>query len=97
MQSNETRPEEKLFEPTVVESDFFILRVRSFEEKYHKTWFEFWTEFKDGSLDDPSNPDYGQWAILCRAYWTELITASGPPLNGFVSDQPERSSGFFII
>lgn len=96
MNNCETRPDEKIVKPEIVESDFFLLRIRGFEKKYDKTWLEFWTDFKSGNLDDPSNPEYGQWAVMCRAYWTELITASGPPINEFAASKPEQSSGFFI-
>ena len=96
MYTQETRPEEKLFQPTTVENDFFLLRIRDLEGRYNKTSLEFWTDFKNGNLDDPSNPDYGQWAVLCQAYWTELIQSSSPPLFDF-AEKPELCSGFFNL
>jgi hypothetical protein len=89
--------QEKIIQPTYVDSDFFVLRVREYEKKYDKTWLEFWTEFNAGQLSDPTNPEFGQWAMLCRAYWTELITADGPPLSEFKPSKPELSSGFLIL
>jgi len=96
MQKLETRPEHQMFQSTVVEDDFFLLRIRSFEKKYDKSWLEFYTDFKSGTLDDCTNPDYGQWAVLCRAYWAELFESSGPPLTGTIASKPEQCSGLSI-
>jgi hypothetical protein len=79
-----------------VDSDYFLVRVKNFEEKYHMEWQHFLGEYNAGRLDKRTR-DYVEWAFLCRAFSLELIQleAKGPPGEASVfPEKPETVSGF---
>ncbi len=82
-----------------VDSDYFLLRVRHFEQQYNQSWGKFLGAYTSGQLDT-KNADFAEWAFLCRNFLSELIRSEeegeGPPgLDDNVpSDKPESDSGF---
>ena len=79
-----------------VDLDFFLIRVKAFEQKYDKEWQQFLGEFNAGHLDK-RNRDFVEWAFLCRSFSVELIQleAKGPPGEASVfPEKPETTSGF---
>lgn len=79
-----------------VDSDFFLIRVKTLEQKYHMEWQDFLGEYNAGRLDK-RNRDYVEWAFLCRSFSVELIQleAKGPPGEASVfPEKPETISGF---
>ena len=87
---------EKILKAQCVDSDYFLVRVKNFEDKYHMEWQHFLGEYNAGRLDK-KNRDYVEWAFLCRAFSLELIQleAKGPPGEASVfPEKPETVSGF---
>src|ERR1035437_10473216 len=79
-----------------VDSDFFLIRVKTFEQKYDMEWQQFLGEFNAGRLDK-RNRDFVEWDFLCRSFSVELIQleAKGPPGTAIVfPEKPETISGF---
>jgi hypothetical protein len=79
-----------------VDSDFFLIRVKNLEQKYHMEWQDFLGKYNAGGLDR-KNRDYVEWAFLCRSFSVELIQleAKGPPGEASVfPEKPETISGF---
>lgn len=86
-----------------VEKDYFLCRVRQFEQQYQMSWGEFLAQYSTGRLDaDPSKAcDFTEWAFLCQNFMSELIRveSSGPPgqIDNADVQEPEQNSGSFIL
>jgi hypothetical protein len=79
-----------------VDSDFFLIRVKTLEQKYDMEWQDFLGAYNAGHLEK-GNRDYVEWAFLCRSFSVELIQleAKGPPGEASVfPEKPETISGF---
>jgi hypothetical protein len=82
-----------------VDSDFFLIRVKTLEQKYHMEWQQFLGEYNAGHLEK-GNRDFVEWAFLCRSFSLELIQleAKGPPGEASIfPEKPETASGFCFI
>src|ERR1035437_4826315 len=82
-----------------VDSDFFLIRVKNLEQKYHMEWQQFLGEYNAGHLEK-GNRDCVEWAFLCRCFSLELIQleAKGPPGEASIfPDKPETASGFCFV
>ena len=84
-----------------VDPDYFLLRVRHFERQYNLSWGKFLGEYASGQRDsERENPDFVEWAFLCRNFLSELIRSEeegeGPPgsITSVSPDEPEADSGF---
>src|SRR5271166_2182992 len=91
--------EETISNAQFVDADYFVLRVKQFEQKYNQGWGEFLGEYESGRLDtERRNRDYLEWAFLCRTFLSELIKEDGgePPGDepSTFSEKPESISGF---
>jgi hypothetical protein len=83
-------------QPQFVSSDYFLCRVRELEHKYDKSWGEFYAEFSSGQGRE--NPDFIEWAFLCRTFMPELIEQESPPGGPLeIVEAPESNSGVFIL
>jgi hypothetical protein len=77
-----------------VSSDYFIMMVREYEKKYHMDWLTFFTEHQSSA--EETNEDFSDWLFLCKAYFADLVAATGPPLEK-CTQKPERDSGFCYL
>jgi len=91
---------EMVLKTEFVDSDYFLLRVKHFEQQYNQSWGQFFGEYTSGRLDlDRKNPDYIEWAFLCRTFLSELIKeedGESPPgqVTSVFPEKPEIDSGF---
>jgi len=80
-----------------VDSDYFLLRVKHFEERYNQSWGQFLGDYTSGNIDKKrNNPDFVEWAFLCRNFLSELIAEGSPPgsqANNIFFEKPEADSG----
>lgn len=96
MDRNEQEP---VLRTRFVESDYFLVRIRTLEQKYEMEWGEFLGKYNTGKLEEGyrSNSDYIEWAFLCNNFMSELVREeyTGPPGNSGNSclEEPEISSG----
>jgi hypothetical protein len=85
-----------ILQPQFVGSDYFLCRIREFELKYDKSWGEFYADFSSGQGRE--NPDFIEWAFLCRTFLPELIQQESPPDQPLeIVETPESNSGVFIF
>ncbi len=86
-----------------VGADFFLKRVRAFEQQYDMTWQQFVAEYSKGVLPGGSkvNSDFEEWNFLCSKFTAELLITSqaSPPAReeNFEGQKPEANSGFLIF
>ena len=86
-----------------VEKDYFLCRIREFEQKYNLGWGEFLARYSTGQLeaDSSTGSDFTEWAFLCHNFMRELINVenSGPPgqMDNENLQEPEQNSGSFIL
>jgi len=86
---------ETILQPQFVRTDYFLCRVKEFEKRYDKNWGEFYVEFSSGKGRE--NPDFIEWAFLCRTFMRELIEQESPPGEILeIVEKPESNSGFFV-
>jgi hypothetical protein len=78
-----------------VPSAYFISMIRDYETKYQMDWITFYTEHRNSveELDE----DFSSWLFLCKAYFADLVAATGPPLEKECKQKPERDSGFCYL
>ncbi len=85
-----------------VQADYFLCRIRAFEQKYNMNWGDFLAQYSNGILkaDSLASRDYTEWAFLCHNFMSELVRMEGadPPGQAQHEDlkKPEFNSGFFI-
>src|SRR5271157_3857239 len=96
--SGEIVAREAILKTEFVDSDYFLVRVRQFEQQYNESWGKFFGEYTSGQADK-CNPDFVEWAFLCRNFLGELIRAEegeGPPGSAasIFPEKPEIDSGF---
>ena len=91
---------ESILKTNFVNNDFFLGRIKGFEEKYDMQWDQFLAEYSSGTLHDGRcNPDFAEWSLLCHTYMSELLKPDeSPPAKEPSQDRqkPERDSGFFF-
>lgn len=85
-----------------VQADYFLCKIRGFEQQYNMNWGDFLAQYSNGKLkaDSRSSRDYTEWAFLCHNFMSELVKmeGSGPPGQAEQRDlkEPELISGSFI-
>jgi hypothetical protein len=85
-----------------VRSDYFLCRIREFEQQYAMGWGDFLAQYSKGNLQGNAitNRDYAEWAFLCHNFMLELVRMEGPGPPGHleteVGREPESISGSFI-
>src|SRR5580700_4677854 len=90
--------------PKMEGTQYFVARVKQFEEKYRmESWrFQFLYETNRERLPDfngRSAIDYSEWAFLCENFLSGRVEAfESPPLEsafaGADQQEPEHRSGF---
>lgn len=89
---------ETVLKKVFVDDDYFLVRVKQFEQKYNRGWGEFLSEYDSGRLDpERENRDYVEWSFLCRTFLRELVVGEGPPGDDVFPEKPELNSGFCIM
>lgn len=87
-------------ETVYVDDDYFLLRVKQFEQKHKMEWGKFLGDYDSGRLD-PNREcrDFVEWSFLCRTFLRELIVMDeGPPGDTSVfPEKPEVNSGFCFM
>ena len=65
---------EVILKTVYVDDDYFLLRVKQFEQKYKMEWGKFLGDYNSERLD-PNREcrDFVEWSFLCRTFLRELI------------------------
>ena len=69
--------EDTVYQAQSVPSAYFVAMVRDYETKYQMDWLTFYTEHQDSK--EELNEDFSSWLFLCKAYFADLVAATGPP------------------
>ena len=96
----EKNPEkDRILAADFVESDYFLCRIKHFEQQYGMSWGDFLAKYSLGSseISTAANSDFAEWAFLCNNFMSELIEleSASPPTNVTTgrSQEPEADSG----
>jgi hypothetical protein len=98
---NVVKLEDNALAASIVETDYFLQRIRKFEQNYQMDSYEFLVQYEKNPENFQSS-DFSHWAFLCRNFFEELflleVESDSPPGSNpsKILEKPDFESGFFI-
>jgi hypothetical protein len=91
---NRETKEESILKTNFVTNDFFVARIKGFEEKYEMQWEQFLAEYTAGTLQDGRcNPEFAEWSLLCHSFMSELLKPDeSPPVEKSTAENEKSPS-----
>jgi len=86
---------------SVVDADYFLQRIKRFEQKYSMDSYDFLVKYEKNP-EEFMSADYSHWAFLCRNFFEELFLleaeSDSPPgvSPNTITERPDLESGFFV-